>query len=165
MTTARGVNRYRLGAGAGLLAGGALVGAVLAGTFSANAASSAPTPAAGATTQAGPGAQENDGIPEAQEHRGGGRLSLAGTVTAVGTGTVTITTSTGGSVTYRVDSASDIDKNGEAQLSSLAVGDAVRYSVSSGTTTIDKLHAGDEAKDRPSGSAGGPTGTTSGYGT
>ncbi|MDQ1635799.1 MAG: hypothetical protein QOJ32_2608, partial [Frankiaceae bacterium] len=31
-------------------------------------------------------------------------------------------------------------------------GDAVRYSVKTGTTTIDKLHAGDEAKDFPSGS-------------
>ena len=54
----------------------------------------------------------------------------------------------------------DIDKNGEAQLPSLVAGDAVRYSVNSGTTTIDKLHAGDETKNLP----GGSSATTSGYG-
>ncbi|MDQ1650488.1 MAG: hypothetical protein QOG60_2545 [Frankiaceae bacterium] len=125
--------------------GGVAAGSVLLGT--ANAATT-PT----ATTQAGPGVQENDGIPEAQEHHGGHALQLSGTVTAVGSDTVTITTSPGPSVVYKTDSASDIDKNGEAQLSSLVAGDAVRYSVKTGTTTIDKLHAGDEAKDFPSGS-------------
>jgi hypothetical protein len=98
--------------------------------------------------------QENDGIPEAQEHHGGG-LDLAGTVSAVGSSTVTIKTSTG-TTTYGVDSASDIDKSGEAQLSSLAVGDAVHFSVRSGTTTIHKRHAGDESKDRPTPDGDGP---------
>ena len=67
----------------------------------------------------------------------------------MGTDTVTIKTSTGSTVVYKTDSACDIDRNGEAQLSSLVAGDAVRYSVKTGTTTIDKLHAGDEAKDFP----------------
>ncbi len=122
--------------------GGVAAGTLLLGT--ADAATTSP-----ATTQAGPGVQENDGVPEAQEHHGGQALDLAGTVTAVGSDTVTIATSTGPTVVYKTDGASDIDKNGEAQLASLAAGDAVRYSVKTGTTTIDKLHAGDEAKNAP----------------
>jgi hypothetical protein len=102
---------------------------------------------------AGPGVQENDGIPEAQEHHGGA-LDLSGTVCALGSDSVTIKTSSATTV-YTIDSASDVDKNGEAKLSDLSVGDAVRFSVRSGTTTIDKLHAGDEAQDRPAGGPGG----------
>jgi hypothetical protein len=134
--------------GAGLVAAGVVSGAILAGTFSAGAATSTTTPQYGQSGQStGPGVQENDGIPEAQEHHGG-FLDQTGTVTAVGGDSVTIKTSTA-TTTYKVDSSSDIDKNGEAQLSNLVVGDAVRFSVRSGTTTIDKLHAGDEAKDMP----------------
>jgi hypothetical protein len=135
---------------AALLAGGAVAGAVLAGTLSAGAATTpTPTATSGTTTDPHPGDNGADGIPENQEHHGGGHgLDLSGTVTAVGGDTVTIKTSTS-TTTYKVDSNSDIDKNGEAQLSSLAVGDAVRFSVGSGTKTIDKLHAGDETKDRP----------------
>jgi len=151
-TAATGTGRRRI-VGASLLAGGVLTGAVLAGTISANAATTS-TPAAGSTaTQAAPGVQENDGTPEAQEHHGGHGLGLSGTVTAVGSGTVTIKPATGRTITYTVNSASDIDKTGEAQPSSLAAGDAVRYSVNSGTTTIDKLHAGNEAQDMPSGAS------------
>ena len=155
MNTAPGTGRRRI-VGASLVAGGVLTGAVLAGTISANAANAATTstPAAGSTaTQAAPGVQEHDGIPEAQEHHGGHGLGLSGTVTAVGSGTVTIKPATGSTITYTVNSSSDFDKNGEAQLSSLVAGDAVRYSVNSGTTTIDKLHAGNEAQDMPSGAS------------
>jgi len=148
--------------GAGLVAGGVLAGAVLAGTMSANAATTTPTaPATGTTTASssvtpgGPGVQENDGIPEAQEHHGG-MLDHSGTVTAVGSTSVSIKTSTG-TTTYTVTSSSDIDKNGEAQLSDLVVGDTVRFSVTSGTTTIDKLHAGDETKDMPAAPGSIPT--------
>ena len=156
---ARHTKRRRLGAAAGLVSGGALVGAVLAASLSANAATPT-TPSPGATTAA-PGVQEKNGIPEGQEHhgRGGHDLGLTGTVTAVGSGSLTVQPSTGAAVTYQVDSGSDIDKNGEAQLSALVAGDAVRYSVRSGTTTIDKLHAGDETKNRPSGTPGMPSGS------
>jgi hypothetical protein len=149
--------RRGLLAGAGLLAGGAVVGAILAGTFSASAATPSPTSPSGASTQGGPGVQENDGIPESQEHHGGAALNLTGTVSAIGGDSVTIKTSTG-TTTYKVDSNSDIDKNGEAKLSSLVAGDAVRYSVRSGTTTIDRLHAGDEAKDFPGFNHAAPSG-------
>jgi hypothetical protein len=78
-------------------------------------------------------------------------LNLSGTVTAVGSSTVTIKTSAA-TTTYKVDSNSDIDKNGEASLAKLAVGDAVTFSVdSSASTTIDKLHAGNEALNKPQG--------------
>ena len=78
-------------------------------------------------------------------------LSKTGTVTAVGTASVTI----GGTV-YAVDSSSDIDKNGKAALSDLAVGDAVRFSTvtTSGVVTVAVLHAGSEALDRPAGPPG-----------
>jgi hypothetical protein len=77
-------------------------------------------------------------------------------VTAVGRSTVTI-----GSTTYTVSTASDIDKNGESTLSSVTVGDAVTFSTvtSGGTTSIDKLHAGSEALDRPTGAGSRPSGS------
>ncbi len=160
MDAGRGTSRERWVSGAGLVAGGVLAGGLLAGTLSATAATSTPTPSTTATAPAGPGVQENDGTPESQEHHGGHALGLTGTVAAVGSDSVTIRTSTGTTVTYQVDGNSDIDKNGEAQLSSLAAGDAVTYSVGTGTTTIDKLHAGDETKNAPTGG----TATTPGYG-
>jgi hypothetical protein len=161
---------------AALVAGGAVAGGVLAGTLSAGAATTltnaVTTAANGYTGQAGgPGVQENDGIPESQEHHGGA-LNSTGAVTAVGSSSVTIKDSTGKTTTYTVDSSSDIDKSGEAQLSNIAVGDAVTFSVRPGTTTIDKLHTGDESKNMPaprgnSGSApstGSSTGSSAGSG-
>ena len=73
---------------------------------------------------------------------------MSGTVKSVGSKSLTITTSSG-TKTYAVDAQSDIDKNGEAQLSDLKVGDAVRFAVRPGTSAIAVLHAGDEAKDAP----------------
>lgn len=160
----------------GLVAAGLIAGGVLATTLTATAATPSPSasPRAGssgssgtATPQQGqPGVQENDGIPESQEHHGhGGRgrgLSLSGTVTAVTGSSVTIKTATA-RTTYAVASTSDIDKNGEAQLSDLVVGDAVTFSVTSASApTIDKLHAVDETRDRPqapSGTFTAPSGT------
>jgi Cu/Ag efflux protein CusF len=90
-------------------------------------------------------------------HPGAMALPLSGTVTAVGSSDVTIRTSTG-TTTYAVTSSSDIDKNGEATLSDLAAGDAVTFSTvtTNGTTSVDKLHAGNAQLDMP---AGGPRGT------
>lgn len=141
----------------GLAAAGLVAGVVLAGTVGANAASSTPTPSpstgsgSGSTaTDPHPGDNGADGVPESREHHGGGGrhgLDLSGTVTAVGPSSVTIKTSTA-TTTYKVNSNSDIDKNGEAAVSSLAVGDKVTFSVDGGTV-IDKLHAGDETKNMP----------------
>jgi hypothetical protein len=102
--------------------------------------------------------------------QGRGSLSQSGAVTAVGSSSVTIQTSSG-TTPYAVTSTSDIDKNGEASLSDLAVGDAVTFSTvtSNGSTSIDKLHAGNAQLDRPQGGPGGPpsqsgTGSASGSG-
>jgi hypothetical protein len=130
--------------GAALVGTGAVAGAIIGTTFLSGAATSSPTPGTGSSTSQPAG------------HGSGRGLGLSGTVTAVGSSTVTIKTGTA-TTTYKVDGNSDIDKNGEAQLSSLKVGDAVRFSVSSGNV-IDKLHAGDEALDRPQGPPRGDTG-------
>jgi hypothetical protein len=141
---------------AGLLLTGSVAGAVLAVTFSAGAASPA-AGTAGPTSYAatGPGPA---GYGPAGDHHGPrrpGPLS-AGTVTAVGTKSVSIA-SAGSTETYAVDADSDIDKNGEAKLSDLKTGDAVHFAVRPGTSTLAVLHAGDEAKNRPAfGRAGEP---------
>jgi hypothetical protein len=161
----------------GLAAGGLVAGVVLAGTVAAQAASTPnPAPSAGASTTAEdphPGDNGADGVPEAQEHHVGGHghghgLQLTGTVTAVDTtaSTVSIQTANGTATTaYSVTSNSDIDKNGEGQLSDLKPGDAVTFSVDSGNAKqIDKLHAGDETKNMPQRSTTTPptsTGTPS----
>jgi hypothetical protein len=134
---------------AGLLLAGAVTGGFLAVTFSAAASSpaaSSPGPASYAAT--GPAGGAPDGT------RGPRPPLQAGTVTAVGPNSVSIK-ATGAAKTYAVDANSDIDKNGEAQLSDLKVGDAVHFAVRPGTSTIAVVHAGDEAKNRP---AFGPDG-------
>jgi hypothetical protein len=70
---------------------------------------------------------------------------------------VTITSSAGTATTYAVVANSDIDKNGEAVLSNLVVGDKVTFNyVTSGTTkTIAHLHAGNESLDKPTADGGG----------
>jgi hypothetical protein len=145
----------------GYAAAGLVAGVAIATTLSAQAASPSPTPSpssSSATEDPHPGDNGADGIPEAQEQHGAGHggfaLSLSGTVTAVGSSSVTIKTAQG-TTEYAVTSASDIDKNGEAKLSDLKVGDAVKFSVAqSNAKQIDKLHAGDEAKNMPQ--RGGP---------
>lgn len=135
---------------AGFATAGLVAGVVLAGTLGAQAATNAASPSPSSSSSSvdpHPGDNGADGIPEAQEHPGGFHgLDKTGKVTAVGANSVTI-----GSTTYAVTAASDIDKNGEAKLSDLVVGDTVRFNLDSTGKTIDKLHAGDEAKDRPAG--------------
>ena len=162
-------NRSRgLIAGATLIAAGGVAGAILTGTLSAGAATTpTPSPATGSTASdpaddAHPGDNGADGVPEAQEHHGrgghggGDALDLSGTVTAVGSTSVTVKTSTA-TTTYTVDSSSDIDKSGEAKLADVKVGDAVTFSVTG--TTIEKLHAGDETKNVPTPDAADPSDT------
>lgn len=135
--------------------GGLIAGGVLATTVGAQAAT---TPSTGNSTSSSstaadphPGDKGADGVPEAQEvHDGhGGVLDKSGTVTAVGSASITIRTSSS-TATYVVASATDIDKNGEASLSAIAVGDKVTFSVdTTNAKQIDKLHAGDESKNMP----------------
>jgi hypothetical protein len=147
-----------------LVAAGLIAGGILATTIGAQAAATAGSSGTSSSTTGTdphPGDNGADGVPESQEHHGGRHgLDLSGTVTAVASNTVTIKTSTV-TTTYTVTSTSDIDKNGEASLSSLAVGDTVTFSVDATTPTqIDKLHAGDEAKNRPQAPSGDGSATT-----
>lgn len=135
-------------AAVGLIAGGVLVLAL-----GAQAATPSPsgTSSSSSAEDSHPGDDGADGVPESEEHHGGhgGTLDLSGTVTVVGTSSVTIKTSSG-TMQYAVTSSSDIDKSGEAKLSDLKAGDAVTFSVDdSNAKQIDKLHAGDESKNVP----------------
>lgn len=135
--------RPKLWASAALVAAGLSGGAVLGTTMSAGAATTSSSTAA--ATSPAPAATNGQPPGPANGHC---RLPKSGTVTAVGTNSVTID-----GTTYSVTGNSDIDKNGEAKLSDLAVGDKVTFSTvaSASTPTIDRLHAGNEALDRPNG--------------
>ena len=145
----------RTGLKIALIGAGIAVGAIGATAIGANAAT---TTSGSATSSSSTSSSTAGTLPPPP---GGGYHvpGMSGTVTAVGSSSVTIKTSSG-TTTYAVTSASDIDKNGEAQLSNLVVGDAVTFNVMpNSATTINKLHAGDEAKDRPAGPpAGAPAG-------
>jgi hypothetical protein len=147
--------RASLGLKVGLVGAGLVAGAALAGTMTAQAATTTATPTPTSTSSTSPQAH-GDGDGDGPSGGHGGALSLSGTVTALGSSTVTIKTSTG-TTTYSTTSGSDIDKNGEATLGTLAVGDAVTFdTTTSGGTVIDKLHAGNEQLDRHQGAPGAP---------
>lgn len=134
------------------VAGGAVAGVAIAWAIGANASST--TPGGGQAAQplaARQYATTGTGVPGPHGAPGYHIPATNGTVTAVGAHAVTIRTSSG-TKTYAVTSTSDIDKNGEAQLSDLKAGDKVTFDTESvsGKTVIDHLHAGDEALDRPS---------------
>jgi hypothetical protein len=163
---ARGRRMQRWVAGTALLGAGALGGGILANSMMANAAttsagssqSTATGSGSSGTTSSGSTSSGTAANPPA--HMG---LDQSGTVTAVGTSSVTI-----GTTTYAVDASSDIDKSGESSLSSLVVGDAVTFNTvtTNGTVTVNKLHTGNEALNVPSGAPmGEPTGATSTGGT
>ena len=134
---------------AGLVLAGAVAGGVLAASVGAFANSATPTASGyGVQPPASYAATGPDGQGRPDGPRGPRPAMQAGTVTAVGTDTVGIKT-TAGTKTYAVAADSDIDKNGEAKLSDLKVGDAVHFAVRPGSSTIAVLHAGDEAKNMP----------------
>lgn len=134
-------------AAAGLVGAGVVAGAVIGATALSGAATSSSSPSSSSSSS-------TSASGEAAGNHGQG-LNLSGTVTAVGSSSVTIKTSSG-TTQYAVSSTSDIDKNGESTLSKLVVGDAVTFSVDTvnNVQTIDKLHAGNEALDRPQGNSG-----------
>ncbi len=147
-------NKPKLWASAGLLTVGLGSGIYLGGTLTSGAATPSSTSSTSSTgTPPSPGGSDSSSRPSGTAPAPG--LPDSGTVTAVGSDSVTID-----GKTYAVTSSSDIDKNGEATLSDLAVGDKVTFSTvsSASTPTIDKLHAGNEALDRPSGPPSGSAG-------
>ncbi len=129
--------------------GGIAAGVAIAwGVVGANAATTTGT--GSTTSSAAVSSSTSSAAAGADGHGHSGGVGTTGTVTAVGSSSVTIKTSSG-TTTYKVSSVSDIDKNGEAKLSDLKVGDAVRFdTTTSGSTVIDHLHAGKESLDRPS---------------
>ncbi len=155
--------RRGVATGAALIGTGVVAGAIVGATVLSGAATTSPSTAPNSSSSQQEGTFHGDG-----HGPGRGDLGLTGTVTAVGSSSVTIKTSTA-TTTYQVDSNSDIDKNGEAKLSDLKVGDAVRFSASS-SKVIEVLHAGTEALDRPKGGPGhggadlGLTGTVTAVG-
>lgn len=132
--------------GTGLVGSGLVSGAILGSTLTAGASSASSVLTASSTGSSSSGGSGGSGTSSQPPAYHG--LPNSGTVTAVGSSSVTID-----GKTYAVTSNSDIDKNGEATLSQLAVGDAVTFSTdpSASTPTIDKLHAGNESLDRPTG--------------
>jgi len=163
-------SKPKLWVSASLLTAGLASGVYLGGTLTSGAATTSSTTAASSTaagntapgsTPTGamptpPGASTGSSGSTSGPPAGAPTLPKSGTVTAVGADSVTID-----GTTYAVISSSDIDKNGEATLSSLAVGDTVTFSTVStaSSPTIDKLHAGSEALDRPT----GPPSSSSGH--
>ncbi len=144
----------------GVIAGGVITSGLAFGAMSANAATT-PTPSAASAA-----ATTDAPAPSGTSHGHGRGLNLSGTVTAVGTGSVTIKTATA-TTEYAVSATSDIDKNGEAALGDLVVGDAITFSTTTtanNTVTVDKLHTGNEALNKPSGPppAGGESGAGAG---
>lgn len=137
----------RIWLSAGLLATGLAAGAVLGLTMTAGASTATSTSSSTAAAPPGTTAVAGGSSAPAQTPPSG-TLPKSGTVTAVGSASVTID-----GTSYAVTSTSDIDKNGESTLSALAVGDSVTFRLdsSASTPTIDKLHAGNEALDRPTG--------------
>jgi Cu/Ag efflux protein CusF len=152
-------HRRKIARTAGILGVGVAAGGVLAFGLNANASPNSTSTAVSASSQYGTVGENAANAPRA--HRD--QLALSGTVTAVGSSSVTIKTPTA-TTEYVVDAKSDIDKNGEAKLADLKVGDAVSFNTvtTNGKATIDKLHSGDEAKNRPAGAPPGQPGTGSG---
>lgn len=136
------------------LAGGAILGSTLsAGAATTAAAPTAATPAA-VTTPSTAAPSTDTETPEGNEtHTYGHTLGKTGTVTAVSASSISIKDAPGTNTTYVIATTSDIDKNGVSTASALTVGETVTYSVDSAATTptIDKLRAGSEALDRPTG--------------
>ena len=140
-----------LAGGGGILASGLTANPATAATATTSGSTTSGSTPSGSTASGSATSAPPSGTPATTSPG----LPLSGTVTAVGASTVTI-----GTTTYTVGTTSDIDKNGESTLSSLAVGDAVTFSTatSGSVTSIDKLHAGSETLDRPTGGGTPPTG-------
>jgi hypothetical protein len=147
----------------GLVAAGAAVGVIavsqLNGNSSATTAANA-GPGNGAAIGQPPGAG-NGRLPGGQAPGGlAGEQRVSGTVTAVGSSSVTVRTSSG-AATYAVTSASQIIRNGQSvSLSAVQAGDAVFAHVYpvNGKMTVERLFAGTSATAN-NGPGGPPPGT------
>jgi hypothetical protein len=111
----------------------------------------------------GAGPAANGSLPGGFGPGGGvaGEQHVTGTLTAVGTSTVTVRSSSG-TTTYPVTSSTQIVRNGAAAtLSQLKVGDPVVVHVlpsRSGTKTLERIFAGSNLPAEDPGQGGGPHG-------
>jgi hypothetical protein len=148
-------NRGKVAAGVAalLIAVGGTTGYLVSHASAGSSASAA------STQQGGPGGGTGDlGFQPTPYH-------LDGTITAIGTGTVTLRTTTGATTTYTVTSSTHLMANGStATLSSFTVGDSVRASTTTqGGTTLNDMVSGDLGGGTPpQGTAGTGTGTGTG---
>ena len=128
-----------------LIAGGALAGGILASTVGASASNSTTAAETAASSPAPAASSPSPGQGKRPDFAGAPRLKqLTGTVTAVGSDTVTIKTSTA-TTTYSVTSTSHISINetGPGALSGVKVGDTVFFSTTTdGGTVIANLRDG-----------------------
>jgi hypothetical protein len=150
--------RTKAWVGVALAGSGLAAGAILGSTVTAGAS---PNPAATLSSSSGSNGSSSTSAASGTSGSSGGASSGTATQRPPDRGLPQSGTVTASGKTYAVTSNSDIDKNGEASLSSLAVGDAVTFDTdpSAATPTIDKLHAGSESLDRPTGPpAEGPPG-------
>jgi hypothetical protein len=159
---------------AGLLAAGAAVGAIAVSQLHGHSTSTA-TPAANTGTANGGTQGQVPGLGNGQLPGNGripggtgggpgglaGEQHISGTVTAVGSSSVTVKSSSG-TATYAVTSSSEIVRNGQAvSLTAIKAGDAAFVHVypSNGTMTVERLFAGTNASAAQAG-PGAPPGST-----
>jgi hypothetical protein len=153
----------------GLVAAGAAVGAVIVTQMNNSSptttANTAPAVAQvpGTTGQAPGTTGQAPGNGRGPGGFGGGLAGeqrLSGTVTSVGSSTVTVKTSNG-TATYIVNSSTQIIRNGQAvSLSAIKAGDPVFMHVypSNGKTAVERLFAGMSATQGQNGPGGPPPG-------
>ena len=173
-------DRAALAKGAGLVAAGLLVGALvtsaLQGGGSSASASAAPA-AAAAPAQGGTGTQDGTGGlggpgfgGQGAQGFGGqaGEEHVTGTISKVTGSSLTVQGSDGSTATYTVDSSTQIAKDGQlVQLSDLQAGDQVLVHVLSGDVAERILvgTAGGTAGQLPGGGTQAPQDTTTQGGT
>lgn len=155
---------------AGLVVVGAVVGGIVVGSVHHDSsATNVPTAFAGpqANGQVPNGQVPNGRLPNGRLPNGGqfagggqggfggldGEQHLAGTLVSVGSGSVTVRTSSG-TATYTVTGKTEIVRNGQqVSLSALKAGDPVFVHVypagSSSRLTVERLFAGSSATDAP----------------
>jgi hypothetical protein len=142
----------------GLVAAGAAVGAIAVSQLHGHSAATTTSVTAPAGTIGGQLPNGGPGGPGGLD----GEQHLSGTVTAVGSSTVTVQTSSG-TTTYVITSSTEIVRNEQTvSLSAIKSGDAAFMHVypANGKMAVERLFAGTSATAGNNSSGGPPPGTT-----
>lgn len=149
--------------GVGIVATGLIAGAIGVATISSSSSASSTTPQGpGAAGQSGQGFR--GGPPGGFDGGPGGRAGETrafGTLSAIGTSSVTVKSSTGSTTVVPIGSSTGVVRDGvRTTLSSLKVGDrVVVHIVPNGSSTVaEVVLAGTSATDGPGGFGGPPPG-------